>query len=234
MVERRSPKPQAAGSSPAPSAKLSIVMIIKNNHITTNTIVVFSSNAGNHVDNINPSEFLHSLSNFSARLVFVSDSSKKWYRNGIDESSGFADSINILKKVIDGRVLFMGHSAGGYAAMLFGSLIGVDSVLAFSPQTKVSDDWSGFIPHDDFYDIIKGSVCEITIVYCERYVKDFEHIKQFFGRAKIQRLNCDHHNSARYATKKSNFLQQYIENFIMETPKGVVRGLENHEDREVV
>ena len=35
------------------------------------------------------------------------------------------------------RVVTAGLSAGGYAALLFGALLGVDTALAFAPQTVV-------------------------------------------------------------------------------------------------
>jgi esterase/lipase len=42
-----------------------------------------------------------------------------------------------VKKEISGykNVIFLGTSSGGYAAILFGSLLNVNSVVAFTPQT---------------------------------------------------------------------------------------------------
>ena len=59
------------------------------------------------------------------------------------------------------KVVFIGGSAGGYAAILFGSLLNVDHVVAFNPQTdlkhvskyyKTRYNWSKVVP--EYEDII--------------------------------------------------------------------------------
>ena len=74
--------------------------------------------------------------------IFYVDKNQCWYHRGllnitnnIDET---ADYLN--KKIQKGnynKVIFMGSSAGGYAAILFGSLCKVNHVVAFYPQTKL-------------------------------------------------------------------------------------------------
>ena len=78
------------------------------------------------------------------------------YHKGIGGISKTIDeTITYLQKQIEPykRVIFIGTSAGGYAAILFGSLLHVSSVIAFIPQTirrnKILDekyrDISGYI-----------------------------------------------------------------------------------------
>lgn len=53
--------------------------------------------------------------------------------NGVDEiKSFFSEQIKNYKKVI-----FVGVSMGGYGAILYGSLCGVDCVFAYKPQTDL-------------------------------------------------------------------------------------------------
>ncbi|WP_298533183.1 YqiA/YcfP family alpha/beta fold hydrolase [uncultured Algibacter sp.] len=84
-------------------------------------------------------EFMNLLRGFKFDKVFIRDLSQSWYQNGIFE----ANSIFKLKKRIESiikqgsykKVFFIGNSMGGYAAIMFGSLIGVNEVISFSPQT---------------------------------------------------------------------------------------------------
>ena len=87
-----------------------------------------------------PFEFVRSLKSMkpnSDRYFYV-DHEQCHYHNGI---TGIADSIpNItkhLRKIISkySKVTFIGCSAGGYAAILFGSILKVHKVIAFVPQT---------------------------------------------------------------------------------------------------
>jgi hypothetical protein len=60
------------------------------------------------------------------------------YHCGIEGvSTNVEETVDYLKKSIVGynRVIFIGASAGGYAAILFGSLLNVNTVIAFTPPT---------------------------------------------------------------------------------------------------
>jgi len=73
-------------------------------------------------------------------LFFFIDRHRCWYHKGIkDITNNIFETVLYLNKIIeDGnyeKVIFMGISAGGYAAILFGSLCNVSNVIAFIPQT---------------------------------------------------------------------------------------------------
>jgi len=69
---------------------------------------------------------------------FYVDIQRDSYHKGI---TGISESIDetlvYLKRVIQPykKVIFMGISAGGYAAILFGSILHITAVIAFIPQT---------------------------------------------------------------------------------------------------
>lgn len=71
---------------------------------------------------------------------FLIDKDGKWYHNGIEGiSKNIDETLQYLRRISENydSVFFMGTSAGGYAAILFGSLLNVKTVLVFIPQTLV-------------------------------------------------------------------------------------------------
>lgn len=71
---------------------------------------------------------------------FHLDRQNAMYHLGIrGETTSVDDTVRYLAEKIRGyeHVVFLGVSSGGYAAILFGSLLGVQAVLAFIPQTRL-------------------------------------------------------------------------------------------------
>lgn len=84
--------------------------------------------------------------NFSRRLavdkLFLRDLEQAWYHLGIGpDGSSIPEIARFLQAELTERrprrCVFTGNSAGGYAALLFGSLLRPQAVVAFSPQTFV-------------------------------------------------------------------------------------------------
>lgn len=70
------------------------------------------------------------------KIIFVRDIYKSWYINGINKE---CDGVWKVKKLLEEltkekEVITVGNSAGGYAAVLFGSLLSAKAVLCFSGQ----------------------------------------------------------------------------------------------------
>lgn len=85
-------------------------------------------------------EFFNSLSEFEINKIFIRDFRQSWYHQGIlHHSKNIEETLIFLKKLIENenvtKVIFLGNSAGGYAAILFGALLNVNEIIAFSPQT---------------------------------------------------------------------------------------------------
>ena len=69
---------------------------------------------------------------------FYIDKNKTSYHKGIDgKTNCVEETVTFLKNEIQNykKVIFIGVSSGGYAAILFGSLLNVSQVIAFIPQT---------------------------------------------------------------------------------------------------
>lgn len=85
-----------------------------------------------------PFEFFNIASDLAIGKVFVRDLDRIFYQRGV---RGVGTSVD---EVVDGlgdllagsgRVVFVGQSAGGSAALLYGMLLNVDRIVAFSPLT---------------------------------------------------------------------------------------------------
>jgi len=86
--------------------------------------------------------FLKSYTNIDK--LFLRDTDCRYYITGIKNSTtNFKDTIDMYKKLITRKkykkIVALGCSAGGYAAILYGQLLGIDKVIAFSPQTVLTD-----------------------------------------------------------------------------------------------
>jgi len=85
-----------------------------------------------------PFEFFNTVSTIPVGRVFVRDFEQIFYHRGVRGLGATIPEVaDGLRRLLEpaGRVVFTGQSAGGYAAILFGTLLGVDDVVAFSPQT---------------------------------------------------------------------------------------------------
>jgi hypothetical protein len=108
-----------------------------------NKIIISFSGFGNGLGTIPQLEFVNFLEkNFNNYTRhFYLDKYKLWYHKGIiGISTNINDTLIYLKGIINNyeEVIFLGSSAGGYAAILFGSLLNVNKVIAFIPQTIIN------------------------------------------------------------------------------------------------
>jgi pimeloyl-ACP methyl ester carboxylesterase len=90
-----------------------------------------------------PFEFFNLTAGFETQKIFVRDLHQAWYQYGLAGVTASVDeTAQHLSKMIRAqnpvRVVVCGNSMGGYAALLFGLLLEVDVVYAFSPQTFIN------------------------------------------------------------------------------------------------
>ena len=102
-------------------------------------IVSFAGNA-KLFGGINKFEFLNFLSKHfkNASKHFYIDEHSDLYHKGISGiSNNIDETVSYLQNEIKNykNVIFIGNSAGGYASILFGSLLEINYVLSFIPQT---------------------------------------------------------------------------------------------------
>ena len=130
-----------------------------------------------------PFEFLNYLSSIQINcdLIFYIDKYQCWYHKGIQGiTNNIEETILYLNNIIKDyeKVIFMGVSAGGYAAILFGSICNnVNHVISFIPQTILVN------PINLNYSNLKKIINKNTkyILYGDKSVKninDNHHISQ--------------------------------------------------------
>ena len=105
-----------------------------------NSLIVSFGGYDGNINGIIPFEFLKFLDTHfkNEDKLFYKDSYFSSYHKGIKGiSKNITETYEYLKTKINKyhRVLFLGVSGGGYAAILFGSLLNITNVLAFIPQT---------------------------------------------------------------------------------------------------
>jgi len=91
-------------------------------------------------------EFLGVTGEFPVKRMYVRDLYQAWYHRGIPRYRaktlvGVADRLReMIAPHGVKRVVTIGNSSGGYAALAFGALLGADRALAFAPQTTLDPD----------------------------------------------------------------------------------------------
>lgn len=71
-----------------------------------------------------------------ANKILIRDVYSAWYQREVE--SLLEEIKELMKKFPQERVVAFGGSMGGFGALLFGSLLGVQEVVAFSPQTNIN------------------------------------------------------------------------------------------------
>ena len=117
-----------------------------NTHHGGPMLVIFGGVAMGFV--LPPFEFRSFIESLSVTTLLVRDTSQAWYQRGV---AGLGDDIPSAAAALRGhvvshtpsRLVLMGNSAGGFAAMRFGLELAdiVDAVIAFSPQTCLRARW---------------------------------------------------------------------------------------------
>lgn len=88
-------------------------------------------------------EFVRASGAINENKIFVCDPYQAWYQRGITaELNSVRTLASFLSQRIEDirpeRVVMIGNSMGGFAALLFGCILKVDKAIAFSPQISVS------------------------------------------------------------------------------------------------
>jgi hypothetical protein len=105
------------------------------------TVIITFGGAQKKFGGIQPFEFLNFLTNNfkDCDKYFYIDKKTNRYHLGIEGiSNNIEETVEYIKNILISykNVYFMGVSAGGYAAILFGSLLNVSHIIAFIPPTQ--------------------------------------------------------------------------------------------------
>jgi len=209
-----------------------IVLDIKNEKLPL--VIVFGSVLGNGL-NIAPNEFQKYLNkNFNIHYIFIKDRFQVWYSNGIYGIGNSIDEcIPNLKEIISNinysKIITCGASMGAYAALVFGKLLNVDHILAFSPQTFLDKKTRTFYKDNrwqkNFNEIYKLN----KLKYSDLSKIDFSTIKKvelFVGKdSKLDQI----HISRLQGSEKGN-----IRLIIVKGGHIIVKGLRDSGDLKII
>jgi len=91
-----------------------------------------------------PKEFFKSLVHKNINIIFVKDFKQCWYQKGLlGKTNDVESSIDYLNNLIPKtteKLVVLGASAGGFAAIRFGVALNADRIMAFSPQTLIDEE----------------------------------------------------------------------------------------------
>lgn len=128
-------------------------------HIPGETLVIsFSGQAeANVVPTFEFFEALHWLeTDYRVKLnkFFIRDVNNNWYHRGIEGVGATVDEVAaFLRGRIEAlkprKIVTIGNSMGGYAAILFGALLGADQIIAFCPRAFL--DTRRAVAYNDMY-----------------------------------------------------------------------------------
>jgi hypothetical protein len=133
-------------------------------------------------------EFYRITEEFKIRKLFLRDLRQVWYQGGLPEVGENIYSIaEFIKTQIDqqdcDKTIMIGNSAGGYAALLFGSILHADKVVAFSPQTFLN--LRAKISNFDF----RWSKQILNMYRTQEMVKSTLDLRDFFSRQNNNKTN---------------------------------------------
>lgn len=169
-----------------------------------NLIISFGGRYLEHsYSSIFPFEFLNYLSSQyknNCDLIFFIDPDQCWYHNGIKDITKNIDGTvlyinNICKNGNYKKIIFMGTSAGGYAAILFGSICNnITNVISFIPQTIIDN------PKNSNYSNLKNIINKNTkyLLYGDTSISDINDLHHIshcenikcFENVKIIKSDC--------------------------------------------
>lgn len=130
-------------------------------------LIIAFSGRGDYYGGSPQYEFKNFLKkHFKCNCIFVKDRFKNWYANGIyGMGLNIDDSICYLRRILFyikySKIITIGHSAGGYASIVFGNLLNVDGILSICPQTNVPTNSK----HADIAEMEKNNKSKIIVIY---------------------------------------------------------------------
>lgn len=173
------------------------------------------------------------LSNrYGVNQILLRDQFQVWFLNGVmGASTNVATTVSFLRELIvdinPSRTLTIGSSAGGFSAMLYGSLLGVDRVIAINPQTLLKRGVE-CVAHGNLYllkwcdqgekryhDLRKLKMAPTEIIYGEEDHIDMFHSGRMAGRHNITLLPVPgNHSTAAIGARDSGLLADVIEHHL--------------------
>jgi len=237
-AETRAPKPQATSAAPSPAQVQGWTHTEKDIRIAWSfkgvSVVAFAGPAHALGSVGNAFEFMHQLHSQGADAILMRDRNRAWYQRGVVGVGPSAASVVGFVRGLtcpNRRVITMGNSMGGFAAILFGVLAGVDEVIAVAPQTFMdpenrakhgittfkefidAPEWNPASPYLDLAKVLRDHApCKtrIRIFYGDRAREDEIHARHLAELPNVELAaieNCDHASVGRRVAERGVFAE---------------------------
>lgn len=180
-------------------------------------------------------EFFRTLQAAGIDSLFIRDPSQGWYQKPIadlgPDPEAMAQRVSALvQELLPGRrIVAVGNSMGGFAAMLFGQLCRFDAAVAFSPQAFITPGlrashgdgrWQDKLDSvttfhvGDLRPLLQGAGPEVRIFSGARDPLDVVHARHLEGlpRVSVTLLPECGHNASRWLKEQGR-----LEDLILET-----------------
>lgn len=178
-------------------------------------------------------EFNSAISELDVDSLFLRDIKRIWYQNGISEKF---NSVNLVTELLNSytkkyrKVVFIGNSSGGFASIMFGIKLNVNTIISFSPQTclirqfgdnrwnpMLEELYSTYFQHNDLKPLLDLCDYNSSIIICvpKNNFEDMLHVNHIRNSRNIEVLEFEtsEHNMAGYIKQTyglSEFLKKYI------------------------
>lgn len=188
-----------------------------------NALLVAFSGLSFRADGQIPFEFLNLFSDIDVDKAFVRDLDQCFYQRGIQGlGRSIPEAAEQLAQFASGyeRIVFVGVSAGGYAALLLGAMLRVSHVAAMSPQTflgrrqrylrderrfekkvRAAQEHAVSPKHLDVKPTMRrsGGVTRFTVYYPARHVLDSRHARRLANvrGVDLEPVDSDEHTFVR-------------------------------------
>jgi len=102
--------------------------------------VIFTSR--NTIQNPPQFQYLNTFKKSEYNAIYLRDLHDAWYQKGFPGvAKNIDEAVSYLRKILSDipfrKLVAMGASSGGYAALVFGYFLKANRILAFSPQTLI-------------------------------------------------------------------------------------------------
>ena len=147
---------------------------------------------------------------YNTDICYLYDNNLSWYLNGLSSNiSNINETINYLKNIIDNydNIIFTGTSAGGFAALLYGNILNVNTVLSFIPQTNIENYVPKNLKKNKYYNLSKYINNKTqNFIYGNKDAppNDWHNIKQY--------ENIKDYKNVTIILEQGKFLKEYIIN----------------------
>jgi len=167
-------------------------------------------------------EWFFWLKNFTqSDIAFITPNKCDWYTESKNDITLYLQSL--IKQMKYNTVITFGASMGGYGALLFGSLLEADTIIAISPQTNISQNC--YMNENAPFPFPRHSHGDLTLqtydkcaihIYCSNNEYDLKQIEYFVKRVRgvcVQKIekNDSHGFIVDYSNEQ---IQEMFTNYI--------------------